>query len=224
MSIMDFEFFHRIDGFGLVPGNKTAGFVLRVSTTATKRLLSMTVSAAEHKALLEEVRARIRRAGLVSDAAIEKLDIELAYGTGCPLFFSTDPATGGSVGARPEDLQRATRELAEAYLGPFVEYTPHNVDSPVQAMVLMIAVQTWAEWAYGRLRQAQAEETPPLTLREIPTYGDLMTLEDFRHDEDLGCLTSDDGNGYYATETGMSDIPTYHTEPEWATHVVWFNR
>lgn len=221
---MDFEFFYRIEGFGLVPGNKTAGFVVQVSTAAVKRLLSMLVKADEHRALVDEVKERVLRARLVTKAEIEMLGIELAYGSACPLFFSTDPATGGSIGARPEDLQRATKGSAEAYLGPSVEYTPHNVDSPAQAMVLMIAIQTWAEWAHARLKRELAEEAVPVFLREIPTYGVLMTLEEFWLEEDRGSLNSDDGDGYYATESGMSDISAYRDKPGWATHVVWFNR
>jgi len=36
-------------------------------------------------------------------------------------------------------------------LGPTLDYTPHNCDAPVQAIALIIMVQTWAEWAHHRL-------------------------------------------------------------------------
>jgi len=67
-------------------------------------------------------------------------------------------------------------------------------------------------------------------MKDIPDYGDVMTLKDFMEGVASGCLTNDDGSGYYATPTSISDQVirpsdvasgkiNYHF-----THVVWFNK
>ena len=43
-----------------------------------------------------------------------------------------------------------------------------------------------------------------LMLRDIPDYGDHMTLEDFVNSVDNGLFTDDDGHGYYANAKQMS--------------------
>lgn len=68
-------------------------------------------------------------------------------------------------------------------------------------------------------------------LRPHPTYGDLMTFNEFRDQ----CLAHNfidyDGTGHWATAEAMSDehiIPSQicdgATPPEGMTHVMWFNR
>lgn len=52
----------------------------------------------------------------------------------------------------------------------------------------------------------------------------LMTAEEFEDDENSGMLTSDDGSGVWATSTHKSELTTYAPKPQWATHVVWYNR
>lgn len=57
-------------------------------------------------------------------------------------------------------------------------------------------------------------------------------LEDFKRDAEFGIFTDDDGFGLYATDTEVSnreiefwdfDEDNYNV-PEWATHVVWYNK
>lgn len=52
----------------------------------------------------------------------------------------------------------------------------------------------------------------------------LMSAEDFLDDADSGCLISDDGSGYWATETMVSEVSCWADKPEWATHVCWYNK
>ena len=52
----------------------------------------------------------------------------------------------------------------------------------------------------------------------------LMTADEFHEGDRSGMLTCDDGNGVWATATHKSDVPCGATKPDWATHVVWYNR
>jgi hypothetical protein len=66
-------------------------------------------------------------------------------------------------------------------------------------------------------------------LSKIPEYGDLFTLKDFREAEDSGCITDDDGHGFYATkDTIFRGLDCFDKVPdemkEIITHVVWFNK
>lgn len=52
----------------------------------------------------------------------------------------------------------------------------------------------------------------------------LMTAEDFEADSNSGFLTGDDGSGYWATSTEVSNISSFAERPSWATHVCWYNK
>ena len=60
--------------------------------------------------------------------------------------------------------------------------------------------------------------------------GDLMTLEEFIEECNNGILIDYDGFGYYATETGKSDIKIYPSDISMNkyrkdfSHVIWFNK
>lgn len=76
-----------------------------------------------------------------------------------------------------------------------------------------------------RKRVLSDEDSEP-----IPDYGDLMTLEKFKEAVACGGFIDYDGTGRLATKTRMSEIhisPSGVKDfvfPEWATHVVWFNK
>ena len=76
-------------------------------------------------------------------------------------------------------------------------------------------------------------------MKEIPGYGDLMTIEEFIGAVKVGALINYDGFGNLAMENGMSEIevrPSYVFDKDGKitdrfsefmkefTHVVWFNR
>lgn len=64
----------------------------------------------------------------------------------------------------------------------------------------------------------------------IPEYGDHITLENFIYYCKNYTITSNDGCGYYATETEMTDIsisPNDILRNKYRkdfTHVIWFNK
>jgi len=72
-----------------------------------------------------------------------------------------------------------------------------------------------------------------MTLRKLPPFGDLFTLEIFVKMVQAHALVDGDGTGYFATATKYSDIiarpstiengfPMNHTGP--FTHVLWCNK
>lgn len=66
-------------------------------------------------------------------------------------------------------------------------------------------------------------------LKQIPSYGDHMTLQDFIDSVECGAFIDYDGTGYYATEKHITDIVVYPSDitmgfdRQWS-HVVWFNK
>lgn len=99
----------------------------------------------------------------MSKKAVGSASIGFYGDTGCPRFFVADPMFGGSIGANPETFSRLLRHDALEWLGPTVDFTPHNVDTPKTALALMLLAQTWAEWALSELSMRAKE------LADIPT-------------------------------------------------------
>jgi hypothetical protein len=150
------NFFTRIDYMTLKPGNKTAGFFLAVAVSALKTLSTVTVTEEEHARLVEDARTRVRRAELIPEELANGCGFELLTG-GVPRYFWVDQMFSGSLGANPDELDKISRPDQVEWLGDELMYTPHNVDAPKQALVLMILVQTWAEWAWGKILVAEHE-------------------------------------------------------------------
>jgi len=67
---------------------------------------------------------------------------------------------------------------------------------------------------------------------EMPEYGDKMTLDSWLECVESGSFIDYDGHGNLATPYEMSNIrvwPSLHMDgklerPNWATHVIWFNK
>ena len=57
-----------------------------------------------------------------------------------------------------------------------------------------------------------------------PDYGDLFTADEWLEASDAGYFISDDGSGYWATEKEHSTVSCWSIKPDWATHVLWFNK
>jgi len=73
------------------------------------------------------------------------------------------------------------------------------------------------------------EDMNNVTYEEIPDYGDLMTLKDFKELCKCGGFIDYDGIGNYAFENKMSNFSTYPSKfllnpDNRFTHIVWFNR
>lgn len=216
------RFIYRIHDFDLLPGNKAAGFMLSVDAKALRELSHLSVTRPEQLAVMKRARERAQNAGLGNDTFREAMGIQFYAATPVPRFFS---ALSGSIGADPEAFPKLQKPGFVQSMAHGIEYTPHNVDAPMEALLLMLLVQTWGEWATDLLlfNTDKLEKLVP-ALEPIPDYGDVMTLEDFQSSHRAGALIPDDGSGYFATETGMSREDCFDEPPAWATHVVWFNR
>lgn len=60
---------------------------------------------------------------------------------------------------------------------------------------------------------------------EIDEYGDVYTLSDFIDCVNDGYIGNYDGSGYWCKDGLYShDDEVFSSEPEDATHVVWFNK
>lgn len=68
----------------------------------------------------------------------------------------------------------------------------------------------------------------PIVWESFPDYGDLMSVDEFAQSVEDGSFIDYDGYGYWAVADKMSDVvvrpSTVDDKPEWATHVIWFNR
>lgn len=65
-----------------------------------------------------------------------------------------------------------------------------------------------------------------MSMQPIPEYGDLIEIMQFQTYVKAGAFIPYDGDGCWATTTEMDDNSDVWAseKPEWATHVVWFNR
>ena len=142
------RFIHRIEGFDLIPGNKRAGFLLVVDTSTLRRLSAVAASDSEIEALVYKARARAERGRIGTKIMRSAMGVHCYNGTCVPRVFNV---LSGSVSADPEVFAHLSSPIAHARLDVEVEYTPHNVDAPAEALLLMILVQTWAEWAANAL-------------------------------------------------------------------------
>jgi hypothetical protein len=57
-----------------------------------------------------------------------------------------------------------------------------------------------------------------------PLYGALFAEDEWNEAVDAGYFNSDDGSGYWATKTEYAYFSCWNQRPEWATHVLWFNK
>lgn len=141
----------RVIGFDLTPGNKSAGFVLSVDTVALNELAHAPVSEKVQDDVVLQARMRAERARLGSKLMRSGMGIWFLEDTLVPRVFSSHSCFGGSVGADPETFSRLKSADFLQMIGSDTEYTPHNVDAPVDAMLQMMLVQTWSEWATALL-------------------------------------------------------------------------
>lgn len=107
-----------------------------------------------------------------------------------------------------------------------------TVDNMVQ--VPRTTLEWWAELAeinpqdlrpriQAYLNTAPAEDKS--VLRPLGKLGDHMTAEDFEECVQCSCFIPYDGDGNWATVDGESKLNVWeNARPEWATHVVWYNK
>lgn len=77
------------------------------------------------------------------------------------------------------------------------------------------------------------EKKPQIKFEKLPSYGDLMTIEEWLENVECGGFIDYDGSGTLAYKDKMSDIDVYPSMVKSGmfqmirgdfTHVVWFNR
>jgi len=105
----------------------------------------------------------------------------------------------------------------------------YNVISHGTANLLKTAQQR-SEIAYQKYIISNIKKVKPYTLTPLSGVGDLFTLRDFVNDCLDDCISNDDGFGYYATETEVTNIPAIPSDildeivdTRW-THVEWYNK
>lgn len=126
-----------------------------VSTKALAHLITVKPGPEAFKQFYALLHRRLEQAKLMPKVLRSKSDIFFFEDTACPRFFCTDPMFGASIGADPEIFSRLLRPNYLEWLGDTANYTPHNCDTPAQALTLMLMMQTWGEWA-----QCYLDEVP----------------------------------------------------------------
>lgn len=63
-------------------------------------------------------------------------------------------------------------------------------------------------------------------LKPYSEYADIIKVKEFLQCKDSGYFIPWDGDGYYGTGSGESNISVWSNVPvpEWATHVAWYNK
>lgn len=144
------EFFCRIDGFDMKPGSKQSGFTVVLDGESAVRLRNIKITEKDASSLNEMVASRLAHAEVVNEAIQKSCRVILAESSAFPKIIMTS-GIGGSIGLDGEEVRRLGLDDANQWVGPVVEMTPHNVDSPKEALALMVMVQTWAEWAHTQM-------------------------------------------------------------------------
>ncbi len=119
--------------------------------------------------------------------------------------------------------QKAQRLLELLEKGPvFSDYTQSSVmDQSPSAQ--------FKRWSTCWVLPIVRELVPELKVRfkPLPSYGYKHTTKEFKEMVQCKTVTNDDGCGVWATYSQASDQYVDCSKlkvPEWATHVVWFNK
>lgn len=143
---------YRFDYYHLALGQKQGGFALAIPTETLVGLQTMSCTQEEHDRLQAMCTQRLDnlcQAKMLKKAQTKGHRITLWNFTPVPRVFCADPVFGGSLGANPQVFEQLSHPDALTWIGDEVEYTPHNVDSPVAAMIMTVQIATWGEWAQG---------------------------------------------------------------------------
>ena len=123
----------------------------------------------------------------------------------------------------------ANETVACQWLGP-EEPNPkwHEVrDSKLIELVLKKCLKDcWQsasteEYIFRKFGIEYKYETTPLPKEDS---GSIFEVKEWDEAVLSGAFIPDDGSGYWATKDGYVAISVWDTKPDWATHVVWFNK
>ena len=87
----------------------------------------------------------------------------------------------------------------------------------------VMELQCLSEWERQSVCSAYGLEYKPIMMNH-PSYGDLFQLDEWDEYVKCGAFNSDDGSGYWATKTQYAHISCWDQMPDWATHILWFNK
>lgn len=60
--------------------------------------------------------------------------------------------------------------------------------------------------------------------KDLPDYGDLMTVDQWNESVENGTFTNDDGFGHWVKNNKESEDEVFSTPQKDATHVIWYNK
>ena len=126
-------------------------------------------------------------------------------------------------------------ELANLYREAYTNgRNEHHLWHPVE-----LAAENFVVWLDLHGKQYEFNDPALDSIKREPVIkpldlkvGDHITRAVWMQNVNDGCLMDDDGFGYLAGNDTVSDVVIYPSDvigkvynwPEWATHVLWFNR
>ncbi len=121
----------------------------------------------------------------------------------------------------------ACKTVPEQWLGP-EEPNPkwwQARDSKIIELVIKECLESSliGEWESQKIHKMFELNYKP-KMQPNPDYGDLFTVKEWDESVKFGAFIPDDGDGYWATEKEHAYISVWDEKPDWATHVVWFNK
>lgn len=126
---------------------------------------------------------------------------------------------GGGNGTHDAVIDAFCEEITRVFNEALSAATPDKLE---QLLDLLITT---------RMDPAKPRPDDQALVHEIPDYGDHMTWDAFKEAVDDGFFMDDDGHGILASATkasatriNPSDVDDLYEKPDWATHVVWFNK
>ena len=129
-----------------------------------------------------------------------------------------------TVPQEKEPTEQQAREAASALWSKWMQNAPKSFQEKGRAEFIE------AEWE-SSLHRLRAQVGEPLASveysRELDTFGDLMTVKEFRENVECGGFIDYDGFGIPVKDSKQADFEIYpsiqHLIPLDATHIQWFN-
>lgn len=126
------------------------------------------------------------------------------------------------------ERSRKLIDIAHKFATDTIEYE-QNFDDIMHGKLIELVVNDVLDrmcagvYSHQMMAERYGYEYKP-TMTKLPKYGDLMTAEEWLANVECGAFISDDGSGYWATEAEHGPFSCWDEQPEWATHVIWFNK
>lgn len=129
-------------------------------------------------------------------------------------------------------------ELGRWYWWSHYQYKYNGYMDPGRILGTTYSIDHWRKDRLNEVRSIEPiPEPPPLPtvddfplpyeypyVWDIPNYGDVFTVENWRSMLKRGSCTPEDGTGYPVKNSKMNRFGDVFPPPDDATHVVWFNK